>query len=104
MTGWLLLSRPDKQRYLMSWRASQMAALNPPVDVSRFECFDSIPNLMTSGPARSATKINRDDLTEWKKGLTVDTIAILVCRSKPVQQANHQQDEPNETPLSLCSP
>ena len=55
----MLLSRPAEQTDFISNRASEIAALNPLVEVSGLECFDSIPNLITSGPVRSAPTVNR---------------------------------------------
>jgi len=55
----LLLSRPAKQTDFIFSRATEIAALNASVEVRGLECFDSIPNLITSGPVISASTVNR---------------------------------------------
>lgn len=46
-------SIPNKQILLILTNALSIASLKPWDDVSLHECFDSMPNLIVSGPARS---------------------------------------------------
>lgn len=84
LTTGLLLSSTEQTAFISS-RASDTAAMNTLVEVRGLECFDSIPNLMTSGPARSILVISNSGPASRDETRTVDPVSILECSSEPVK-------------------
>lgn len=75
---------PPRHILCISLSASTTAFWKPFVEVCGLENLLSMPNLIPSGPARSGNKpplSSRSDKNNVR--LTIDSVAILVARSKP---------------------
>ena len=86
-------SGSGKHSSLISCSTPTITRWNKAVDVSAQEDFDSIPNLMRSGPDRSAPVIDESRLARLyrnqimregeRERLTVDTVPVVIRRAEP---------------------